>query len=476
MQDNLLKKFLSFSYGSWAGLIIGLLSTMITTRILDPAHFGKASMFTLVINLSMMIVILGTDQSFVRFFYEESEENRGGLLYNCITLPLIFGLIFSLCIIFFSNPISVFLFGEKNLTVMVVLAIGIIVQVLNRYAVLVVRMQQKGNLFSIIEISNRVLNLMTLLLLYFIFGPSYKIIIYSTVISLLVISVYVIFKEKKFWHLNNYNKKNLKHSKRDVLRFGVPLVLTTLITWLFTSFDKIAIRQFSTYDELGIYAAAFRLVSLVAVLQTTFSTFWSPVAFERYEKKPDDTNFYSDMNRIITFSMFFVASLTILGKDIIIILLGENYQETSKIMPFLVFMPVMYTISETTVIGINFYKKTKWHILIASVSCVINIFGNLLLVPTYGALGASISTAFSYIIFFTLRTLVSKMYYKVDYGLKKFYFVTAVLSVYAFYSISTSNQIYNFGFGLIALLILIVTYKNDVSRYYKIVRSKICSK
>jgi O-antigen/teichoic acid export membrane protein len=71
MQDNLFKKFLSFSYGSWAGLIIGLLSTMITTRILDPVHFGKASMFTLVISLSMMVVLLGTDQSFVRFFYEE---------------------------------------------------------------------------------------------------------------------------------------------------------------------------------------------------------------------------------------------------------------------------------------------------------------------------------------------------------------------------------------------------------------------
>jgi O-antigen/teichoic acid export membrane protein len=404
---------------------------------------------------------------------KKKEENRGGLLYNCVSLPLVFALIFSLGFLLFLNPISTLLFENKNTTVMIALAIGVLVYILNRYAVLVIRMQQKGNMFSIIEISNRVLNLIVLVILYFILGASFEIIIYSTVISLLILTLYVVFKERKFWDLRNFNKKQLRHSKKDILEFGAPLVLTTLISWLFTSFDKIAIRQFSTYDQLGLYAAAFRLVTLVAVLQTTFSTFWTPVAFEHYEKKPNDTVFYSDMNRIITFSMYFLAILSILGKDIIVILLGENYRETSKIMPFLVFMPVMYTISETTVIGINFYKKTKWHILIASISCATNVVGNLILVPNYGALGASISTAFSYIVFFTLRTFISKIYYKVDYNLKKFYFMAAILTVYSFYSINTTNQIYNFIFGICALLILVVVYKNDVYKYYKIIWSRV---
>ena len=29
MKDNLLKKFISFSYGSWIGLIIGFITTLI---------------------------------------------------------------------------------------------------------------------------------------------------------------------------------------------------------------------------------------------------------------------------------------------------------------------------------------------------------------------------------------------------------------------------------------------------------------
>ena len=81
MKENLLKKFLLFSYGSWIGLVISLLGTIITTRILLPEDFGRASMFTLALNIAMLFILLGMDQSFVRFFYEEDEEKDEGDCY-----------------------------------------------------------------------------------------------------------------------------------------------------------------------------------------------------------------------------------------------------------------------------------------------------------------------------------------------------------------------------------------------------------
>lgn len=39
MSNNLLKKFISSSYGSWLGLIIGFLGIMLTTRILLHEDF-----------------------------------------------------------------------------------------------------------------------------------------------------------------------------------------------------------------------------------------------------------------------------------------------------------------------------------------------------------------------------------------------------------------------------------------------------
>lgn len=468
MKDNLFKKFLSFSYGSWIGFVIGFLGTIIMTRILLPEDFGKASMFTLTLNAFTIFTIFGTDQAFVRFFYEEREENRGGLLYNCLKLPIVIALIITLLIFIFNRQITIFLFEEENLIVGLILAIGIITQVLYRYGTLVIRMQQKGNLFSVLQILKRVFDLIFFLLLYFLLGKSYEIIIYSNVISLIILTTMSIIFEKNYWNPQNYVKANLKHSKTEIIKYGYPLALTILITWLFQSFDKIAIKQWSNFEELGLYAAAFKIVALLSILQTTFSTFWTPVCYETFQKNPQNKTFFQNMSKLIAFIMFFVAILSIAGKDIIIFLLGKSYRDAANIMPFLVFMPIMYTLSETTVIGINFYKKPKWHILIASVSCLTNIIGNWILVPNYGAIGAAISTAFSYIVFFSLRTQISLKYYKVNYGLKKVYVMILVISIYAIYSIINSNFYLNLltGFGILTFM-LILYYKELTKAYNK---------
>lgn len=470
MNDNLFKKFLSFSYGSWIGLIVGFFGTMVTTRILLPEDFGKASMFTLALNVLMIVIMFGTDQSFVRFFYEEIPENRGGLLYNSIRIPLTLSITIITVALIFNKRISIWLFEEESITVVLFLCLGILAQMIFRFAILVIRMQQKGALYSNIHIFHKVLDVLTLLILYFILGPTYKIIIYSVVINLILLAIYSISQEKAFWSIRNLNLKNLVHTKKEIIQFGSPLVITVLITWLFQSFDKIAIRHWSNFNELGLYSAAFKIVALVNVLQVSFSTFWTPVAYEKYLKQPNDKDFFSKIFKIVSFTMFFVAIASIAGKDIIVFMLGKEYRAASNIMPFLVFMPIMYTISEITVAGINFHKKPKWHILIASISCFINIGGNAILVPEYGAIGASISTAFSYVIFFGLRTQISKKYFEVNYNLKKTYLIIAIISLYALFSIRNSSFYLNIVIGILIAILVIFLYLKDIKVGYKALR------
>ena len=467
MNDNFLKKFLSFSYGSWIGLIVGFFGTMVTTRILLPEDFGKASMFTLVLNVLMIAIMFGTDQSFVRFFYEESPENRGGLLYNSIRIPIVLSILIITVLMIFNKKISMWLFEEESITVILFLCLGILAQMIFRYATLVIRMQQKGAIYSNIHILHKVLDVVTLLILFFIYGATYKIIIYSIVTNLIILAIYGISKEKEFWNFRNLNLKNLVHTKKEIIQFGSPLVITLLITWLFQSFDKIAIRHWSDFNELGLYAAAFKIVALVNVLQASFSTFWAPVAYEKYAKDPGDVDFFNRIFKVVSFIMFFVAIASVAGKDIIVFMLGKEYRVASNIMPFLVFMPIMYTISEITVIGINFNKKPKWHILIAAASCFTNIIGNALLVPEYGAIGASISTAFSYVVFFGLRTQFSQKYFKVNYDLKKTYLIIAIISLYALFSIITSSFYFNILIGILIAILVTMLYLKDIKIGYK---------
>ncbi|MDF0727068.1 oligosaccharide flippase family protein [Cytobacillus sp. S13-E01] len=468
MKNKLLKKFLAFSYGSVIGAAIAFITTMMITRILPPDEFGKASMFTLFVSIAMIVAVFGTDQAFVRFFYEEKENKRGVLLYNCLKVSLVILVPVLFVIIVIRKELLYFLFSEYNTTIFIALIVAVITQVFYRFGTLVIRMQQKGNLYSILEILSKSLILIGVVVFYSILGRSYNILIYSTVISFILLVVFLIYSQKRYWNLNNLIVPKSTHSKLEIFSYGYPLAFTTAVMWIFEGFDKFAIRQWGDFNELGLYAAAFKIIGLLAIMKMAFTTFWTPVAYETYQKDPNNTSFYANVSKLVSFLMMLVGVVVIMMKDIIIMLLGGGYEEASLMLPFLVFIPIMYTISETTVLGINFHKKVKWHIAIAGVACVVNIIGNWLLVPQFGGIGASISTGISYILFFALRTFISLYYYKVNYGLTKVYISTAVLLFFASYTLFPSQPIHEQIVGLMAIIIIIFIYLNDIKRFTKL--------
>ncbi|PRX35679.1 O-antigen/teichoic acid export membrane protein [Orenia metallireducens] len=458
-KNSLLNKFLSFSVGDWLGAVIGFISTPIITRLLSPDEFGKASMFILAANIISILVIFGTDQTFVRFFYEEDEEDRGLLLLNTLKLPFVLYIVIAIVMVIFADKISLMLFNEVNRWIIYILISVIFFQFLNRFASLLIRMQQKGLLFSILKLLIKLVNLISIIIFAYILKRNYKIMVYSHTTTFIIVTIVAIILGRKYWVFTEYSNRDLKNGFKQIVKYSYPLFFTSLIIWLFQSFDRIAIKYWGNFSELGLYAAAFKIVAILNIIQSSFTTFWTPVSLETYENDPENKAFFRKIYNLISLTMFMIAVVTIMVKDIVIYLLGLEYADAAMIMPFLIFIPIMYTISETTVIGINFAKKPKWHILIAVISCLTNLTGNWLLVPSFGAKGAAISTGISYIVFFTLRTNISLKYYKVDYKLNKSYFILFLLVLYAFHSSFYNWNIINLIIGImISIIILALNY------------------
>ena len=130
------------------------------------------------------------------------------------------------------------------------------------------------------------------------------------------------------------------------------------ITILFQTADKLALNAYGTYSDVGIYSSTMTLVNVFAIVQTSFNTLWAPMAVEHYSKDPNDKSLYYKGNQIITVIMFFIGLTLILFKDVFALLLGEKYREAAYILPFLIFNPIMYTISETTVNGLVCRRKS----------------------------------------------------------------------------------------------------------------------
>ena len=115
----------------------------------------------------------------------------------------------------------------------------------------------------------------------------------------------------------------------------------------------------------------------------------------------------------------------------------ESYQGALTVFPFLLLYPIMYTISEVTVMGIYFKEKTIYTLLITAVAAGANVALNWVLIPRFGAVGAAAATGLSYVVFFWCRTLVSRRLW-FDFPLGNYLLVTAIaLAASAVNTVST---------------------------------------
>lgn len=464
MQNDLLKKLSEFGMGSIFSLILGVISTPIITRLISPEHFGISSLFNTLTNLLSVFIVLGFDQAFVRYFYEEKEENRGKLLITTLKVPIIINLVLSVLVIIFYKPISYFILGEYS----IILSLLVIIQntffILNRFALLVVRMHQKGKLYSFLQVLGQFSYIVGVVGFFLLMGDQKETVIFGLLSSNVVIVILGLFYERKFWlkSIKNSPTTYLNTNLIQLFKFGSPWVFTLMINWVFVSIDKLFIKGYCGDKELGIYTSAYTIIALLNVIQTTFNTFWVPVSYDLYKTNKDHKQIFINVMSLIAFVMFILCIGLIMTKDLVVYFLGDSYREATFIIPFLAFIPLMNTVSETTVVGINLMKKPQKHIYVSLVSCIVNICGNILLIPILGGIGASISTGISYVVFFIMRTTLSQRIYKVNFELKKFYLSTIsllVLSLYA--SFNVFSGIY-FLVCMMSVVIISLLYYNNI--------------
>ncbi|MBP3683821.1 MAG: lipopolysaccharide biosynthesis protein [Oscillospiraceae bacterium] len=431
-QNSFVKSFAIIGGSTFLNMIIGVLTTPIITRLVRPESYGQLSMFVLYTNMAVAVLCLGLDQALVRYYYESDGTGyRSALLKKCVSWPCVISLVVSVvvCVLAYYDVISFF-----SISVIVLLCVNIVLHLIYRFGLLVVRLEKNSKLYGLLQILYKLLYVVLAIVFLILTDiDDFVLLALATVAAVAICLVSCIWAQKTHWFkVRNFGGKIV--SQTELIKYGYPYVFSMGIATLFQAADKMALNMYCSYSVVGVYASAMSLVNIFAIVQTTFNTLWGPIAMEHYAKNPKDTSLYVQANRIITVVMFVLGTSLILCKDLFAVLLGEEYREAAFVLPFLIFNPIMYTISETTCLGLVFKKKSKMQVVVVLIPCVVNIIGNTVLVPHLGGVGAAISTGISYIIFYIMRTLISTYYYPVDYNMKPFLLVTMIVSVYALYN------------------------------------------
>lgn len=434
--NNFIKKLLGFSIGPILGAIISFLTVPITTFFISPTEFGKASMFGVVQSLIVTFVYLGMDQSYTKEYHYEKDKKK--IFQNAILIPLLAATFLGLIIVIFREQFSLLLFDSTNYPIVSLLfSVMIIFSVIERFILLSIRMEEKAIEYSFFSVFVKVTILLLTIVLLSLGQRNFMTIVTSTIFGQLLGDAVLVFRYRNLFQIRKgYIDKVLL---KRMLLFGLPLIVAASVSNLLNTSGRLFLRAYSTYHELGIYNAALKISNLLQIIQAAFTSFWIPLAY-RWNKEQRDIKQFSFISDALLFIMTLVFFGLMILKKYIVIILSSEYSDAQYIVGLLAMAPILYTLSETSTLGIVFSGKSYLNLSVSMLSIVPNLILNYFLVPIYGIIGASIANAVAYVVFCLARTYFSK---KTGFNIKfkKQIFNILIYLIVAMINVSSSEWV-----------------------------------
>lgn len=203
-----------------------------------------------------------------------------------------------------------------------------------------------------------------------------------------------------------------KATLKAMLLYSLPLIPTTVSWWITNVSDRYMITYIQGDTVNGLYAAAYKIPSLLMVLIGIFNSAWKYSAVEEREGE-DGRAFFSNVYKSFLTCLFFVSALIItFSKLLSLLMFGEEFRAAWIYIPVLTLAMAFSALSSFTGTVFIVEKKSRYSLITALVAAVLNIVLNLLLIPRFtdpntGAMGAAIATLISYLVMFALRLFFS---------------------------------------------------------------------
>jgi O-antigen/teichoic acid export membrane protein len=395
------KKIAAFAIGPIGGALLGLISLPIITWFFSQEDVGRMAMLQVTIGFSTLLFSLGLDQAYVREFHEVTD--KPSLLKRALLPGLILLVTTLLTLLMFGGSLASWLFEIPEWHLSLLAATALLAAFISRFLSLVLRMNEQGLAYSMSQLLPKLL-LLAVIGTYVVIGAEKSLtnLVIANTSALVFVCIVFAYNTRREWLASVTASLDIQHLKH-MLRFGLPLILGGIAFWGLTAIDKIFLRTLASFEELGLYSVAVSFAAAATILQSVFSTVWAPTVY-KWASKGEGLENVHKVSRYILALVVLAFCLAGLLSWAVTFVLPPKYDAVRWIVVSCLGFPLLYTLSETTVVGIGISRRTGFAMLAAASSFAINLVGNWFLIPHYGAAGAAVSTCVSFWVFFVLRT------------------------------------------------------------------------
>lgn len=451
---NTTKKFIKTSIiyliGNVLSKLIAFILIPIYTTYISPNIYGEFDLINSLISLVVPLIFFQVWDGLFRFVYDyEDIKEKYFVVSNsfniCIFGIILYEIIFIITAKFINIPGTIF-----------VNIYGISYAAQYLFGT-VARTFKQNKLYMISGVVNTLVNLLLNIILIVVLK---QVNINSLFLSIILgnfVQCLIIFIKLdiiKYTKLKNINF----HLIKKMIKFSMPIAVSTISYWLLTGYTKVFISKNFGYSSNGIFAMGSKMASFILVIVSVMQMAWHESSFEVANNKDKKEFYQKGLNSFLIILLYSTISIILLLKVIFPIIIKGEYYESIKIMPIILIYTSINAFSGFASSQFLAEKDSKIPLYTTLISAFINIL-LLFLLKKFDIFGASIALFISFFINTALRIILLKKKYNIKINKKNILssIIILIIVTFIYYKL---NNIINIICFIILLIYLIFKYKD----------------
>ena len=376
--------------------------TIVTAWYLGPSDYGIFGAAVSFAALFGIIIDFGLPTYIVRAISTDF-ENEHKYLDNAISVKLFLSVFYILAVFF---ALIILGWNSKLITITLLVAFENLIK--SYHAILFTSFQAHEKM-KYQAITNTILNILTLVFIIIITFTDLSLvgIAFAYILANFIALIYELYALKKHTILPKFSFDFAFY--KVLLKAGLPFALTGLFYTIYYSIDLVMLTQFSTSYATGLYNSAYKLITVLTLFYTIYSSVVFPVMSKLFKNEKDLLKFsFVKSIKYLSLVTIPISVFTVFyGYDLIGIY-GAEYIDAGGVLKILIWTVCFLFINGACSLVLNASHKEYSVTKIYTIAAVFNICLNLVLIPNFSVYGASIATVLSEILILILELYALK--------------------------------------------------------------------
>ncbi len=406
-QKSLKKNSIFYLIYNVLNVLFPFITGVYVARVLFPDTIGQVAYAQNIVSYFVILAYLGLPTYGLREV-SRARKNQADLnkLYSeLILINILSTSFFSVLylIVIFTIPIF-----SENITLYLIVGITLIANIFNNSW-----LYEGLEEFTYISIRNIVFKALAFICLVCFVRDSSDYLIYAVITTIGTVGNYLLntIHSRKFVHFTIHGLNLKRHIKPIIL-----LVAVNLAIEIYTLVDTTMLGWFCDDETVAFYTYGNRIYKILLQIVNTFTMVLVPRISEYYkEGKFDEFNelLTKVFRIIIILSLPMILGIQFVGDFLICKIYGDMYISSSHVLRILslllLFSPLGYLLGSRVLLVAGHEIKM---VLCVGIGAIVNIIGNLILIPLFQEYGASLASVISEFIVMVVYILNGKRYFK----------------------------------------------------------------